>query len=109
MQHRQLTPAEWDALATDPEFIALERAKRAFVVPATLFFLAFYLAMLFALGWAPETLSGPFWGLLTGAWVWGLAQFAMAWLLLGIYLLRARSFDAMASAIVARMRREFVG
>lgn len=102
MQHH-LTPDEWDALAADPEFQALLRARRRFIVPATIFFIVFYLALPVSVGFAPEFMSRPVFGPLTLAYVFALAQFAVAWLLLAIYMLRARRFDRLSEAIVARL------
>ena len=102
MQHHHLTPDEWDALAADPEFQALLRARRRFIVPATLFFIVFYLALPVSVGFSPEVMSRPVIGPLTLAYVFALAQFAVAWLLLALYMQRAKQFDRLSDAIVAR-------
>lgn len=57
--------------------------------------------MLVCVGWLPKAMSRPALGPLTVAYCFGLSQFAMAWILLALYLWRARSFDLRA----ARIRR----
>jgi uncharacterized membrane protein (DUF485 family) len=102
MQQRHLTTSEWDALARDPEFVALLRARRRFIVPSTIFFLIFYLALPLGVVFAPQLMRRPALGSLTIAYAYGLLQFVMAWLLLAVYMVRARAFDERAQALVAR-------
>jgi uncharacterized membrane protein (DUF485 family) len=99
LEHFRVTPRQWDALAAAPEFRALLRARRRFIVPATLFFIAYYLALPLSVGLLPRLMGRPVWGPLTLAYVFALSQFAMAWILLAIYLWRARSFDLRAARI----------
>lgn len=106
MQHHHLTPGEWDAIAAGPQFQALLRARRRFVVPASIFFLAFYLALPVSVGFYPAIMSRPFAGQLTNAYAFALAQFAMAWILLGAYMWRAKRFDEMQDRIVELSRSE---
>lgn len=94
-------PASWEALAAEPEFRALLRARRRFVVPATIFFVAYYLALPVSVGFWPQLMSRPLVGPVTAAYCFALSQFAMAWILLALYLRRARRFDVAA----AQMRR----
>jgi uncharacterized membrane protein (DUF485 family) len=104
LAQREAAPAEWDALAADPEFISLQRARRRFVVPATIFFLVFYLALPVSVAVAPQLMRRPVVGSLSLAFAFGLLQFFVAWLLLGLYIAAARSFDTCAAHIVARAR-----
>ncbi len=57
--------SNWAALAEQPEFRALVRARRRFVTPATFFFIAYYLALPVAVGFWPAAMSRPVWGPLT--------------------------------------------
>jgi uncharacterized membrane protein (DUF485 family) len=106
VQHRQITPEQWDALAAEPDFRHLVAARRRFVIPATLFFIAYYLALPISVGFAPQVMSRPVVGPLTLAYCFALSQFAMAWILLALYLARARSFDLQAARIRHRETRE---
>ena len=96
---RPIEPGRWRELAAEPRFRALQRARRRFVLPATLFFIAYYLALPISVGFFPGAMSRPVAGPLTLAYAFGLSQFAMAWILLGLYLWRARRFDAQALQI----------
>ena len=102
--HHHLTADEWDAVAAAPDFQALARAKRSFVTPAIVFFLAFYFAFFAALAWWPEAMARPVWGSLTLGVALALAQFATSWILLALYLPLARRFDGAAADIVKNVR-----
>ena len=104
MQHRHLTPADWQRLADDPQFRELLRARRRFVVPASIFFFAFYLALPVSVGFAPSIMGRSFAGALTNAYALALAQFVSAWILLALYMRRARAFDALQARIVDTVR-----
>lgn len=96
----------WQTLAAEPEFRALLRSRRRFVVPATIFFIAYYLALPIAAGFWPKAMSRPLIGPLTVAYCFALSQFVMAWILLALYLYRARRFDLAAARIRRREARE---
>jgi uncharacterized membrane protein (DUF485 family) len=107
VRHRDAaTP--WDTLASEPEFRALVRSRRRFVIPATIFFIAYYLALPISVGWFPSAMSRPVLGPLTLAYCFALSEFAMAWILLALYLRRARSFDVRAAKIRRREKRELL-
>ena len=102
MQHRHLTPSDWDALAKDPEFLALLRARRRFIVPSFVVFLGCFLALPAGVVLAPGAMSQPVFGPMTLAFAWGLGEFVVAWVLLALYMVEAKKFDARAAALVAR-------
>jgi uncharacterized membrane protein (DUF485 family) len=106
LQRRHLRADEWDALASDPQFASLVRARRRFVVPCTILFVALYLALPFGIAFAPALMNTVLAGGLTVAYAYGLAQFAIAWVLLALYMLAARRFDARAQEIAGRVDRE---
>ena len=101
-----LKTSHWSGLAAEPEFRALVRARRRFVTPATFFFIAYYLALPVSVGFWPTVMSRPVWGPLTVAYAFALSQFAMAWILLALYLRRARKFDLQAARIRKHETRE---
>jgi uncharacterized membrane protein (DUF485 family) len=105
---RHAGPARWEALASEPEFRALLRARRRFVLPATIFFIAYYLALPISAGFFPGAMSRPIFGPLTIAYVFALSQFAVAWLLLALYLRVARSFDVRAAKLRRRETHELL-
>jgi uncharacterized membrane protein (DUF485 family) len=51
-------------------------------------------------------MSRPLIGPLTLAYCFALSQFAMAWILLGLYLWRSRRFDLQAAQVRRRETRE---
>ena len=90
---------DWPALERTPEFRALVRAKRRFVVPASLFFVAYYFALPVLVGYWPEAMSRPLVGRINVAYLFALSQFAMAWGLMAAYVRRARAYDRLADAV----------
>ena len=106
VQHRQITPEQWDALAAEPEFRALVGARRRFVIPATIFFIVYYFALPVSVGFAPQLMSRAVIGPVTLAYCFALSQFPMAWILMAAYLWRARSFDLDAARIRHRETHE---
>ena len=106
MEHRRIAPDQWQVLAEEPEFRALVAARRRFVLPATVFFLAFYLALPLSVGFAPAVMSRAVLGPLTLAYCFALAQFVMTWILLAVYLWRGRAFDLAAARIRRHETRE---
>jgi uncharacterized membrane protein (DUF485 family) len=99
---------DWTAVERSPEFRELVRKKRSFVVPATVFFLAWYFGFIILAGYAPDFMGREFLtdGLTVG-YVLALSQFVMTWVLGAWYLRKAdREFDPLAerAAAVARQR-----
>lgn len=102
MEQRHLSADDWSRIASDPQFKALLRARRRFVIPAGIFFALFYLALPVSVGFAPAVMSRPFLGALTNAYALALAQFVSSWALLAIYMWRSHAFDSMEERIVER-------
>jgi uncharacterized membrane protein (DUF485 family) len=102
MQHHHLSPGEWDQLATDPEFVSLLQARRRFVLPCTVLFIALFLALPLGIAFAPGFMNAPVLGPLTVAYAYGLFQFALAWVLLALYMYASKRFDARVQEISAR-------
>jgi uncharacterized membrane protein (DUF485 family) len=90
---------DWQAVERSPEFRELIRKKRAFVIPATIFFLAWYFGFIILAGYAPDFMGREFItdGLTVG-YVLALSQFVMTWVLGWMYLRRAdKTFDPLAT------------
>ena len=98
-------PRDWAELERLPEFRSLVRAKRAFILPATIFFVAYYFALPVLVGYWPEAMSRPIVGRINAAYLFALSQFVMAWGLMAAYVRRARRFDRMADDLLQRVSR----
>lgn len=97
-----MSARDWDALASDPDFVALVKARRRFIIPSTIFFVLFYLALPIGIIVAPAFMARPVLGPLTFAYAFGLAQFLMAWVLLAVYMREARAFDERVRTLAVR-------
>jgi uncharacterized membrane protein (DUF485 family) len=90
---------DWVAVERSPEFRELVKRKKAFVIPATLFFLAWYFGFIILAGYAPDFMGREFItdGLTVG-YALALSQFVMTWVLGWWYLRKAdREFDPLAA------------
>jgi uncharacterized membrane protein (DUF485 family) len=101
---------DWVAAERSPEFRELIKKKRSFVLPATIFFLAWYFGFIILAGYAEDFMGREFItdGLTVG-YAFALTQFIMVWVLGAMYLRRAdRDFDPLAerAAQEALRRRE---
>ncbi|HEX6474100.1 MAG TPA: DUF485 domain-containing protein [Candidatus Limnocylindria bacterium] len=95
------TEAEWHAIERSPTFRELTKRKRAFVLPATIFFLAWYFGFIFLTGYAPDFMGREFItdGLTVG-YALALSQFVMTWVLGWMYMRRAnRIWDPLAARV----------
>ena len=100
---------DWERAERSPEFRELVSRRRRFVVPATVFFLAWYFGFIILAGYAPDFMGSEFLtdGLTVG-YVFALTQFVMVWVLAAWYLRRSdRVFDPLARE-AARMASEEV-
>jgi uncharacterized membrane protein (DUF485 family) len=94
-QHPEI---DWQAVERSPEFRELIKKKKAFVVPGTIFFLAWYFGFIILAGYAPDFMGREFItdGLTVG-YALALSQFVMVWVLGWMYLRRAdNTFDPLA-------------
>ena len=75
----------YDELHDSADFIELRRRFRAFALPATLAFLAWYLLYVVMSNWAHDFMSHQLWGNINVALVFGLLQFLTTFLLAWVY------------------------
>jgi uncharacterized membrane protein (DUF485 family) len=95
---------DWAAIERMPEFRALVRAKRAFIIPATLFFVAYYFSLPALVGYRPDLMSTPVAGHINVAYLFALSQFVMAWALMAAYVRRARRYDRMVESLLRQVQ-----
>ncbi len=96
-------PIDWIAAERSPEFRELIAQKRRFVIPATAFFLAWYLGFIALAGYAPDFMGESIYEGFTVGYALALSQFVMTWVLGWMYVRRAdRDFDPLAERAAER-------
>ena len=95
--------ADWDRLAASAQFKALLKAKAKFVVPATVFFIAYYFSLPLLVGYAPQLMARKVLGVVNVAYLFALSQFLMAWLIAWAYVRAAGRFDSMARDVLKKV------
>lgn len=94
---------DWLAAERSPEFKELIKKRRAFVLPATIFFLAWYFGFILLAGYAPDFMGASLIGGLTVGYALALTQFVMVWVLGFWYLRKAdREFDPLSERAAER-------
>jgi uncharacterized membrane protein (DUF485 family) len=94
---------DWEAAERSPEFRELIVKRKRFVLPATIFFLTWYLGFILLAGYAEDFMGDSVYEGLTVGYVLALTQFIMVWGLAGLYLRKAdRDFDPLARKAAAR-------
>jgi uncharacterized membrane protein (DUF485 family) len=92
---------DWEGIERSEEFRELVKKRRSFVVPATIFFLAYYMAFIVICGYAPDFMGESVYQGLTVGYCYALTQFVMVFAL-GVWYLRKADdeFDPLAHAVV---------
>jgi uncharacterized membrane protein (DUF485 family) len=94
---------DWEEIEHSPEFQELVRKRRSFVLPATVFFLSYYMAFILLAGYAPDFMGSSVYEGLTVGYVLALTQFVMVFTLGILYLKRSeRVFDPLSQAAIER-------
>jgi uncharacterized membrane protein (DUF485 family) len=90
---------DWEAAERSQEFQALVHSRRRFVIPATAFFLAWYLAFVLLAGYAKDFMGSSIYEGFTVGYALALSQFVMVWVLAWAYLRKAdRDFEPLERA-----------
>jgi uncharacterized membrane protein (DUF485 family) len=88
---------DWIAAARSPEFRELVRRRNAFVIPATIFFLAWFFSFILLCGYAADFMGESMYEGFTVGYLIALSNFVMVWGLGALYLRQARRvFDPLA-------------
>jgi uncharacterized membrane protein (DUF485 family) len=94
---------DWQAIEESPEFKELIAARRRFVLPATIFFLAWYIGFILLAGYAPDFMADSVYEGLTVGYCLALTQFVMVFVLGYTYLRRADTvYDPLAAVVVQK-------
>ena len=92
---------DWERIEHSPEFQELVHKRRSFVVPATIFFLAYYMAFILLAGYAKDFMASSVYEGLTVGYCLALTQFVMVFVLGIMYLRRSdREYDPLAAKVV---------
>jgi uncharacterized membrane protein (DUF485 family) len=95
------TRHDWEAIEHSPEFQELVRKRRSFVLPATLFFLAYYMGFILLTGYAEDFMASSVYEGLTVGYCLALTQFVMVFVLGIMYLRKSdREYDPLAQRVV---------
>jgi uncharacterized membrane protein (DUF485 family) len=97
---------DWERIERSPEFQELVHRRRSFVVPATIFFLAYYMGFILLAGYAEGFMGSSVYEGLTVGYTLALTQFVMVFVL-GIWYLRKsdREYDPLARRVVEMAQR----
>ncbi len=99
----RLRGIDWEAIERSPEFQELVRRKRGFVLPATIFFLTYYMAFILLAGYAEDFMGSSVYEGLTVGYCLALTQFLMVFVLGILYLRKAdREYDPLAQRVVTK-------
>ncbi len=104
--NKQHTKSQWDRVSEMDEFRLLLLAKKAFVVPATVFFIVYYFALPILVGYFPSVMDRKVWGQTNIAYLFALSQFFVAWIIAYLYVRAARKFDNYGARIMKRLEEE---
>src|SRR5215208_7800228 len=97
----QLRGVDWEAIERSPEFQELVHRRRSFVLPATIFFLAYFMAFILLAGYAEDFMASSVYEGLTVGYCLALTQFVMVFALGIMYLKRADAeYDPLAAKVV---------
>jgi uncharacterized membrane protein (DUF485 family) len=92
---------DWESIEHSPEFQELVRKRRSFVVPATIFFLAYYMGFILLCGYAQDFMAESVYQGLTVGYCLALTQFVMVFVLGIMYLRKSdRDYDPLAQRVV---------
>ena len=100
----QKSSVDWERLEAKPEFRALIRNKARFIIGATIFFMAYYLALPILVGYFPDLMKQKVWGEVNIAYAFALSQFFMAWIMAYVYVRVATSWDKSAASVISDQR-----
>ena len=90
----------WSRIGQSDKYKELLRSKRAFIFPASIFFIAYYFALPILVGWYPELMKKPVIGPINIAYLFALSQFFMAWIIAFIYVRKAGEWDKQAKQVI---------
>jgi uncharacterized membrane protein (DUF485 family) len=98
-QNESAASINYSQIAQSSSFQQLLRKKRNFILPFSLFFLAFYFTLPILTAYS-DILNTPAFGPISWAWIFAFAQFIMTWTLCIIYTKKSSKFDSIVEEII---------
>lgn len=95
LRKNQLTYSD---IARSELFRKLMAKKKRFIIPMTLFFLAFYFTLPVLTSYS-DVLNNRAVGSISWAWIFAFTQFIMTWALCSLYSRKSKTFDALCEEI----------
>jgi uncharacterized membrane protein (DUF485 family) len=104
---REHAAYDWERIERSSEFQELVRRRRSFVLPATIFFLVYYMAFILLAGYAEDFMGSSVYQGLTVGYCLALTQFVMVFVL-GLWYLRKSDaeYDPLAQRVVELAEHE---
>lgn len=96
---------DYSKIVQSSSFQQLLREKRNFIIPWSIFFLAFYFTLPVLTAYSTILKQSAF-GSINWAWVFAAAQFIMTWTLCIMYTNRAAKFDHTVETIKHSIHKE---
>lgn len=95
----------WDELYNSGDYRMLVKAKRRFIIPALVFFTAYYTLLLVIQGYFPDIASKPVIGSLNFGYLYSLSQLPVAWILCFAFIRYSqRSIDSLSQDLAGKSR-----
>jgi uncharacterized membrane protein (DUF485 family) len=102
-QHEAEGDVDWEAIERSPEFQELVRRRKAFVLPGTIFYLAWYTGFILLVAYAEDFMARRVYEGLTVGYCLALTQFVMVVVLGLLYLRKSdREFDPLAEKAIEK-------
>ena len=106
MEEHHRPSYDWERIEESSEFQELVHRRRSFVLPATIFFLAYYMGFILLAGYAEDFMASSVYEGLTVGYCLALTQFLMVFVLGIMYLRRsANEYDPLAQRVVDMAER----
>ena len=104
MAQKELTTSknkgvDYEKVQSSPQFKQFLSKKKKFIVPLTVFFMIFYFLLPIFTSYT-TFLNTPAFGNISWVWIFAFSQFVMVWVLSGMYVRKAASFDKEAEQII---------
>jgi uncharacterized membrane protein (DUF485 family) len=97
---------DFERIERSPEFQELVQRRRRFVLPATIFFLSYYMGFILLCGYAEDFMASSVYEGLTVGYCLALTQFVMVFALGIMYLRKAdKEYDPLALRVVEMAER----